>query len=216
MLAMCRGGYADARLLGAEAIAHLSRIEDAPLDRAAAYRAVGIAAAREKDLPVAREAFTRALESAQAAQDALLAATISLNLGTVLHLQGHTDQALERYHQALEFYERIGAKRGIALASNNLGDLHWRGGADKSNWEQASTHWARAQRLYEEIGDQRGLALALLNLGEGQVGMGMLEAAEPLLRRARTLADELEDEEIAGFVNRALTRLWAAHEAEAA
>src|ERR1051326_5739888 len=216
MLAMCRGAYADARLLGAEAIAHLSTIDDAPLDRAAAYRAVGIAAAREEDLPVAGEAFTRALDAARAAQDALLSATISLNLGTVLHLQGHTEEALERYHQALEFYERIGAKRGIALASNNLGDLHWRGGVDTATWEQASTHWGRAQRLYEEIGDQRGLALALLNLGEGQVRMGMLEAAEPLLRRARTLADELEDAEIRDFVDRALTRLWAAHEAEPA
>ena len=211
MLAMCRGAYAEARLLGAEAIAFLTRVEDAPLDRAAAYRAVGIAAAREEDLPVAREAFTRALEAAQSAQDALLSATISLNLGTVLHLQGHADEALARYHQALEFYERIGAKRGIALASNNLGDLHWRGG--DSNWDQASAHWQRAQRLYEEIGDQRGLALALLNLGEAQVRLGLLEAAEPLLRRARSLGVELEDQEIQEFVARALTRLWSASEA---
>lgn len=211
MLAMCRGAYAEARLLGAEAIALLSNVEDAPLDRAAAYRAVGIAAAREQDLPVAGEAFSRALEAAQVAQDALLSATISLNLGTVLHLQDQADEALERYHQALEFYERIGAKRGIALASNNLGDLHWRGG--ESNWEQASTHWQRAQRLYEEIGDQRGLALALLNLGEAQVRLGLLGAAEPQLRRARELADELEDQEIRSFVDHALSRLAAAERA---
>jgi class 3 adenylate cyclase/predicted ATPase len=211
MLAVCRGAYAEARLLGAEAIALLVDWPDAHLDRAAAYRAVGIAAAREEDLPVAREAFSRALDAAQAAQDALLSATISLNLGTVLHLQGHTDNALERYHQALEFYERIGAKRGIALASNNLGDLHWRGG--DSNWQQASGHWQRARRLYEEIGDQRGLALALLNLGEAQVRLGDHEQAEPLLRQARTLADELEDHEIRDFVDRALGRLWGARQA---
>jgi class 3 adenylate cyclase len=211
MLAMCRGAYAEARLLGAEAIALLSEIEDAPLDRAAAYRAVGIAAAREQDLPVAGEAFSRALEAAQAAQDALLSATISLNLGTVLHLQDQADEALERYHQALEFYERIGAKRGIALASNNLGDLHWRGG--EGNWEQARTHWQRAQRLYEEIGDQRGLALALLNLGEAQVRLRMFDAAEPHLHRARELADELEDHEIQKFVDNALSRLGAAAKA---
>jgi tetratricopeptide (TPR) repeat protein len=172
---------------------------------------VGIAAAREQDLPVAREAFGRALDAARAAHDALLSATISLNLGTVLHLQEHTDEALERYHQALDFYERIGAKRGIALASNNLGDLHWRGG--ESNWAQASAHWHRARRLYEEIGDQRGLALALLNLGEAQVRLGLLEAALPDLRHARTLADELEDHEIRDFVDRALARLWDGRQA---
>jgi class 3 adenylate cyclase/tetratricopeptide (TPR) repeat protein len=211
MLAMCRGAYAEARLLGAEAIALVADWPDAHLDRAAAYRAVGIAAAREEDLPVAREAFSRALEAARAAHDALQSATISLNLGTVLHLQGHSDEALERYHQALEFYERIGAKRGIALASNNLGDLLWRGG--ESNWEQASGHWHRARRLYEEIGDQRGLALALLNLGEAEVRLGLLETAEPQLRQARTLSDDLENREIRSFADRALTHLWAAREA---
>jgi tetratricopeptide (TPR) repeat protein len=113
MLAVSRGADAEARLLGAEAIALLVDQPSATLDRAAAYRAVGIAAAREGDLPVAREAFRRALESANASEDALLSATISLNLGTVLHLQDHLDEALKLYHQALEFHERIGAKRGV-------------------------------------------------------------------------------------------------------
>src|SRR5205807_5361130 len=142
-----------------------------------------------EDLRVAGEAFICALEGARAGDDALLSATISLNLGTVLHLQGQRAEGLERYQQALEFYERIGAKRGIALASNNLGDLCWRGG--DGDWSEASAHWQRAQRLYDEIGDQRGLAIALRNLGEAQVRLGMLPGAEPLLRRARSLADEL-------------------------
>jgi tetratricopeptide (TPR) repeat protein len=208
MLAMCRGAYAEARRLGGEAIDLLARVDGAPLDRAAAYRAIGIAAGREHDLPVASEAFSRALEAARQGQDALLSATISLNLGTVLHLQGQADEAFARYHQALEFYERIGAKRGIALAANNLGDLCWRGG--EGDWEQASTLWLRAQRLYEEIGDQRGLAIALLNLGEAQVRLGWLERAEPLLRRTRQLAGELDDDEIRDDVDRALARIWAA------
>ncbi|HEX8968721.1 MAG TPA: tetratricopeptide repeat protein, partial [Chloroflexota bacterium] len=182
------------------------------LDRATAYRAVGIAAAREEDLPVAGEAFSRALDAARLGQDALLSATISLNLGTVLHLQGELDQALERYRQALEFYERIGAKRGIALASNNLGDLWWRGG--EGDWDQASAHWQRARRLYDEIGDQRGLAIALRNLGEAQVRLGLLATAEPLLRQARALGDDLQDAEILDGVNHALARLWAASHTE--
>jgi tetratricopeptide (TPR) repeat protein len=169
---------------------------------------VGIAAAREDDLPVAREAFGRALESARAGNDALLSATISLNLGTVLHLQGHSDEALKLYHQALEFHERIGAKRGVALASNNLGDLYWREG--EGDWDQALTHWQRSLRLYDEIGDQRGLATTLRNLGEAQMLRGAMDEAEPLLRRARALAEELDDDEIRGGINRDLARVWAA------
>jgi adenylate cyclase len=207
MLAIERGADAEARLLGAEAIALLVGQKLVDLDRAAAYRAVGIAAAREDDLSVAREAFRKALECASEAKDALLSATISLNLGTVLHLQGEVDEALKLYHQALEFHERIGAKRGVALASNNLGDLYWRGGL--GDWDQALSHWQRALRLYDEIGDQRGLARALRNLGEAHMLRGAFDAAEPLLLRARDLADDLDVDELRSGIDHSLARLQA-------
>jgi class 3 adenylate cyclase/tetratricopeptide (TPR) repeat protein len=208
MLAVSRGADAEARQLGTEAIALLVGQPSVDLDRAAAYRAVGIAAAREDDLTVAREAFGRALESASAGKDALMSATISLNLGTVLHLQGYVEDALKLYHQALEFHERIGAKRGVALASNNLGDLYWRDG--DGDWSEAMTHWNRSLRLYEEIGDHRGLALILRNLGEAHMLRGAFAEAEPLLRRARSLSEDLGDEEIRLGVDRELARLSAA------
>jgi adenylate cyclase len=206
MLAFERGANAEARLLGAEAIDLLVGLPSVELDRAAAYRAVGIAAAREDDLPAAREAFGLALGAAREGQDELLSAAILLNLGTVLHLQGQHVDALELYHQALEFHERIGAKRGVALASNNLGDLYWRQG----NWEEAQTHWQRSLRLCDEIGDQRGMAMTVRNLGEALMQRGSYAEAEPLLRRARALADELNDDEIRLAVDRELLRLWAA------
>lgn len=208
MLAIERGADPEARLLGAEAISLLADESSVALDRAAAYRAVGIAAARQDDLPAAREAFGRALESAGVVKDALLSATISLNLGTVLHLQGHVADALKLYHQALDFHERIGAKRGVALASNNLGDLYWDDG--DGDWEQALTHWQRSLRLYEEIGDQRGVATTLRNLGEAHLQRDRFDEAEPLLRRASALATELDDDEIGAAVKRMLARLWAA------
>jgi tetratricopeptide (TPR) repeat protein len=214
MLAVSRGADAEARLLGAEAIALLLNAPDADQERAAAYRAVGIAAAREGDLPVAREAFQRALDSARAGKDALLAATISLNLGTVLHLQGHPDEAEAIYQQALEFHERIGAKRGVAMVANNLGDLYYRGG--EGDWPQALGQWQRSLRLYEEIGDQRGIAITLRNLGEGFVIDGDLEAAEPLLRRARAVSLEMHDSELLDEIDRALARLWSARQQAAA
>ena len=205
MLAWARGEYAQARQFGAEAIALLENIEGAALDRAAAYRGIGIAAAREDDLPVASQAFTHALEAARSGQDGLLSATISVNLGTVLHLQGQVPEALRRYREALEFYERIGAKRGIALACINLGDLYWRDGS--GDWTEANAHWQRARRLYEEIGDQHGLALTLRNLGEAHLKLGQLDVVGPLLRRARDLADQLGDVEMRTGIDQELARL---------
>ncbi|MDQ6671484.1 MAG: tetratricopeptide repeat protein [Chloroflexota bacterium] len=192
MLAIERGADAEARALGDQAVDLLVGQASVDLDRAAAYRAVGIGAAREEDFPKAREAFEKALECADSTANALLSATISLNLGTVLHLQGEVDEALKLYHRALEFHERIGAKRGVALASNNLGDLYWRGGA--GDWSQALTHWQRALRIYDAIGDQRGLATTLRNLGQAHVQRGAFDAAEPLLRRARGLGRELDQQ----------------------
>jgi adenylate cyclase len=208
MLAVARGSDTEARMLGTQAISLLVGQESVGLDRAGAYRAVGIAAARENDLTEAREAFQQALACASEAKDALLSAAISLNLGTVFHLQGEVDEALKLYHQALEFHERIGSKRGVALASNNLGDLYWSGGS--GDWEQALSHWQRALRLYDEIGDQGGLATTLRNLGEAQMLRGGFDEAEPLLRRARRLAEDLDDEEIRNGVDRELNRLSAA------
>jgi len=96
----------------------------------------------------------------------------------------------------------------VALASNNLGDLYWRDG--EGDWNEALTHWQRSLRLYEEIGDQRGLAITLRNLGEAHMLRGGFAEAEPLLRRARSLSDDLDDEEIRLGVDRDLARLWAA------
>ena len=211
MLAVARGAPAEARLLGAEAIALLTNVPGTPLDRAAAYRAVGIAAASEDDLAVAGEAFTRALVAAQIGKDDLLSATISLNLGSVLALQHHTNKALALHREALAFYERIGAKRGIALACNNLGDLCWRDG--EGDWEEASAYWQRARRLYEEVGDQAGLALALRNLGEAHVRLGQFEIAESVLVRARELADQLDDDDLRSDVDRNLAQLTMAQKA---
>ena len=141
----------------------------------------------------------------------MLSATISLNLGTVLYMQHQSDKALTLYREALAFYERIGAKRGIALACNNLGDLWWRDG--HGDWNEANTYWQRAQRLYEEVGDQAGLALTLRNLGEAHVQLGQFDTAEPILRRARALADALDDQEMRDDVDRNLAQLWAASQA---
>ncbi|GAC1314799.1 MAG: adenylate/guanylate cyclase domain-containing protein [Chloroflexota bacterium] len=212
MLAIERSAFAEARVLAREATNLLAHESSTTLDRAAAFRAAGIAAARQNDLPAARDAFVRALDSATKGQDAVLSATISLNLGTVLHLQGEREDALKLYHQALEFHERVGAKRGVALAANNLGDLYWSSGSHDADNEQALRYWQRSLRLYEEIGDQRGLATVLRNLGEMELGRDGCDAAEPYLRRAATLALELDDTELATAVKRMLTRVWAARE----
>ena len=89
-----------------------------------------------------------------------------------------------------------------------IGDLFWREG--QGDWDEAFTHWQRSLRLYDEIGDQRGLAITLRNLGEAYMLRKGFAEAEPLLRRARGLAEDLDDEEIRDGVDRDLAHLWAA------
>jgi tetratricopeptide (TPR) repeat protein len=212
MLAGSRGADAEARTLAAEAVALLARLASVPLDRAAAYRAAGIAAARQGDLTAASDALGQALAAAGEGKDALMSATISLNLGTVLHLQGQIDEALKLNHQALEFHERIGAKRGVALASKNLGDLYWRDG--EGAWNLAVSYWQRSLRVSTEIADQRGQVGALLSLAEAHMLRCAWVEAEGLVRRAQPIVDELEDARLRSLVARDLARIWAATRTE--
>jgi hypothetical protein len=52
--------------------------------------------------------------------------------------------------------------------------------------------------------------MTVRNLGEALMQRGSFAEAEPLLRRARALADELNDDEIRLAVDRELLHLWAA------
>lgn len=201
MLAFDGGAFADARRLGHEALELLAG-KDAPHEEAAAWRAVGIAAARLADLDAALAALSRARRAAQRADDAMLAAAITNNMGAVLHLQGRYARAREEYAESLSFYERVGAKRQIASLWINLGELAWLNG--DGDWEAARSYWTRAERLCEEIGDRRNLAVALSNLGEALVQHGERPAARPYLGRAAELAQELGEQELLRDMRRLL------------
>ena len=203
MLAFDGGAFVDARRLGLEALDLLNGRE-AVHEEAAAWRAVGIAAARLKDLDSALAALARARQAAQRGHDGMVAAAISNNMGAVLHLQGRYGAARDHYRESLNFYERIGAKRQIASLWINLGDLVWLGG--DGDWEQAESYWSRAQRLCEEIGDRRNLAVALSNLGEGLTQRAEHTAARPYLERACALAQELGEQELLHDMQRLLER----------
>jgi tetratricopeptide (TPR) repeat protein len=203
MLAFDGGAFSDARRLGWEAL-ELLQGKEAAHDEAAAWRAVGIAAARLKDLSSALEALSRAREAAQRGHDGMVAAAITNNMGAVLHLQGRYAEARDHYAESLSFYERIGAKRQIASLWINLGDLVWLGG--DGDWEAASSYWTRAHRLCEEIGDRRNLAVALGNLGEALVQRGDLAAARPYLERTCALARDLGEQELLQDMQRLLAQ----------
>jgi tetratricopeptide (TPR) repeat protein len=193
MLAWECGSFTEARRLGEEALTLIGE-RDAPREEAAAWRAIGIAAARDRDLAGAYAALTRGQAAAQRGRDAFTAATIGGNLGAVLQLQGRYAEARALYEDSLAFYERIGAKRQMVSVWINLGELAWRAG--DGDWATARGQWSRAAWLADEIGDRRNLALAVMNLAEGHVSRGDLAEAVTYLERAQQLARELGDAEL--------------------
>ncbi len=205
MLDMDQRAYAGTLEWSRKALRILERL-DAPRETAAAYRALGIAAAQEGDLRAARDALDRGLRAARLGEDALTSATIASNLANVVRFLGSTAEARALHGESLEFYERVGAKRGIAMACNNIADLAWQMG----DWTTAEQNWRRAIALDEQIGDRRGMAVELSNLGSALVQRGDLREGRELLGRAQSIARELGDHETLASVREQLARLTVA------
>jgi DNA-binding SARP family transcriptional activator len=76
-----------------------------------------------------------------------------------LRLGGHRDQAVARFHAAIELCHQIGYRHGEGVNLTNLSNLQQLlGGA-----AEALEGYDRAARIFEELGNRRGEAMVLAN-----------------------------------------------------
>ena len=127
--------------------------------------------------------WERLATEAAEGEDHLLAAAASNNLGVVRTLQDRTEDALASYNRALLASRRLGDRRGLAQAHQNLAilfrekELRREAG---SHFRQAADH-ARASRSEDVLGrveEER----ALLLLDEGDEPMATATAGRALAR----------------------------------
>jgi CHAT domain-containing protein len=128
------------------------------------------------------------------AAEALLREAESLRLGTLEEKR----KGLEKYQEALEFYRRVGDRRGEAHTLNNMGIALWLMG----EWQKAMVKQNEALALSRALGDRLGEANALNGIGAIYWAQGEMRKALEKYNGALPLLRELGDRrEVAHTLN---------------
>ena len=94
------------------------------------------------DIPRAEELWNAVIEYASAGDDQALLSAAHNNLGVIHTLRDRVDSALAAYHRALLAAQRLGDRRGVAQAHQNLAILF----REMNLLQDADEHFGRALR----------------------------------------------------------------------
>ncbi len=119
---------------------------------------------------------------------------------------GQPEKAVHE-REALEIWARLGRKRAVGIVEMNLGVQAYADG----RWEEAVDWYRRSQEDCAATGDRYQVAIAGANLGEVLVSRGLLDEAEPVLRKARHVLRAAGPPPYALFAETQLARLQLAH-----
>jgi tetratricopeptide (TPR) repeat protein len=153
-------------------------------DRAAQRRAVnmiGAACLALGELEDASAEFARALELATQAQDLLVLARATNNLGAIANMQGDHERALSHYRLALPTFQRLGQRRGLASSYHNLAITY----RDLGELEESDEHELRAIEHATDGGVPRLAAMGRVGRAEVALRRGDAALAETTARIAR-------------------------------
>jgi adenylate cyclase len=109
--------------------------------------------------------------------------------GWALFLHDEYASALGHFRKALELFEQLGDRIGVASTMNNIGSVHYRSG----DLAAALAHHRQALAINEEIGNRRGVALAASSLGNVLKDIGNYDEAREYYHRALAIGDELDE-----------------------
>lgn len=139
-------------------------------------------------------------EAEQYAKEAL---SLSLNLGlekaiaesrlmygTTCWATGDFSAALENYLYSLDIWKKLGDKRGISRACNNLGNVY----RDQGSYHEALDYYLRSLKIKHEIGGGKAVAISHINIGNIHREQGLLELARDSYTQALDLFLESGDQ----------------------
>lgn len=153
-------------------------------DKAAQRRAVnmiGAACLALGELDDASGEFIRARDLATQAEDLLVLARATNNLGAIANMQGDHEQALSHYRLALPTFQRLGQRRGLASSYHNLAITY----RDLGELEEADEHELRAIEHATDGGIPRLAAMGRVGRAEVALRRGDAAFAESTARIAR-------------------------------
>jgi non-specific serine/threonine protein kinase len=113
-------------------------------------------------------------------------------MGTIRFDQGDMPQAIDYHQKALEIYQELGDRTGIAFSLNNLGGHAGRHG----DYEQAMRFFEESLALYAELEGTRGMIFVLNNLGITTRDLGDQGRAADFYERSLALARQLGEKRL--------------------
>lgn len=124
--------------------------------------------------------FARVIELARSDGDELLTARVLNNLGALLDMRDHHNEALSHYERAIPSYQRLGSTRGLAETHHNIATTL----RHQGQIEAADEHERRAMAYASEARNDTLECLARLGLGEIALEAGDAPLAEAIARHA--------------------------------
>ena len=148
--------------------------------------AASLAAARRADDPLtlARATYAQAM------------ATIEVD----------TSEARALYLESLALCESCGDSSGIAMASNDLGEL----ARDAGDFDEATQYYERALGLWRQTGDASGIARAAHNLAQARHALGDSERAAALVLESLAACRDVGDHHLGAVALAAAVAVAAA------
>lgn len=150
------------------------------IEEADAYKSLG-------EFPKVAEAAHQAQVAAAERGARLLEAEADWEYCWAQRNLGDSDSAVAACRQALDIYQRVGDKLGMARSQSGIGTALY----DKSDYVGALSLYRMAAGLTESIGARTDRADALQNIAKTQIALGQLAEAEASLAEMTALAKEV-------------------------
>ena len=125
------------------------------------YHDLGFIYNNKQLLPSALNYFKKSLEEAYLAKDTFSIANTSARIGGVFNDMKRGDSGFVYNSKSLYYFEKIGMKRGIGVAYNNLA-----GSADlMKNYAKSLEYYTKALEIRTALGDEYAITILKFNLG---------------------------------------------------
>ncbi|MEA5462583.1 CHAT domain-containing protein [Leptothoe sp. PORK10 BA2] len=153
---------------------------------------IGAVYQSRKDYDQAIDYYQQALAIQQEIEDPFGKALALNNLGTTYDKLGRLDEALELFQQSLQIFQDLGNQSAIGRNLSNIGLIYFQLGQE----EQAETYYQRGLSQVQAVGDRYAEALILEHLAELRWQFKRYDDAEPLVRQAILILDQLRDQKL--------------------
>jgi tetratricopeptide (TPR) repeat protein len=157
---------------------------------AALYVRMGSVHFNRGDLEAAAQACRTALALSARLERHPVQAEGNNLLGTILDVQGRTQEALDYYSRSLALWGDLNDAHQAARVEDNIGVAYLYSG----QWQAAQEHLRRGYAFWEQIEDRYHLAFACLNLGLIALYQGNYAEAQARFEQALAIWDQAQNQ----------------------